>query len=160
MSFSTLGIVLLTRTEYRSYCSFIPGCSSLCLSLPSSVFLSPPSPQTAKLVKELQAMDKVCGCDPSHVQQDIQLRELRDFGANAVQQLGSLGARNPEMVPAMQLMFSQAGLPPAPSPTGSRASSVPSSARSSASSVTARYYVTSTIEPCISNPHTYSGTPL
>lgn len=97
----------------------------------------PPSPpQTTKLVKELQAMRKVCGRDPTHVQQDIQLRELRDFGSNVVQQLGSLGAKNPDLVPTMQLMFSQAGLPPAPSPSSSRASSVPSSARSS---VSARY---------------------
>lgn len=81
-------------------------------------------------------MTKVCGHDPSHVQRDVQLRELRDFGSNTVQQLGTLGSMNPAMVSAMQLMFSQAGLPPAPSPSGSRASSQPSTARSSSA---ARY---------------------
>lgn len=73
------------------------------------------------------------GHDSRDVEQDIELRELRDFGGTVVQQMGSLAAREPELVTTMQLLFSQAGLPPPPSPTGSRAGSVPSSARSSTS---------------------------
>lgn len=76
-------------------------------------------------------MEKVCGQDPGQVQRDIELREAREFGSKVVEQLGSLGSKNPEMVSTMQLLFSQAGLPPAPSPSGSRASSQPSTARSS-----------------------------
>lgn len=76
-------------------------------------------------------MRKVSGHAPEDIQKDIELREMRDFGSNVIQQLGTLGSKNPQMVSAMQLMFSQAGLPPAPSPVGSRTSSRTSSARSS-----------------------------
>ena len=76
-------------------------------------------------------MEEVCGHDPSHVKWDIQARELRDTGSNLLQQLGELGSKHPEMLSSMQLMFSQAGLPPAPSPAISRAGSQLSSARSS-----------------------------
>ena len=78
-------------------------------------------------------MEKVCGHDPAHVRRDIELRQLRDFGSKMVDQLGALGNKNPEMVPTMQLLFSQAGLPPAPSPLSSKASSQASTARSSVS---------------------------
>ena len=106
--------------------------------MPRPPLSSPTLPQTTKLVKELQAKRKVCGHDPTHVQRDIQLRELRDFGSNVVQRLGSLSTKNPDLVPTLQLMFSQAGLPPAPSPSSSsRASSQFSSARSSV--VSSRY---------------------
>lgn len=77
-------------------------------------------------------MDKVCGHSPAHVQKDIELREMRDFGSNVVQQLGNLGSKDQDMLSAMQLMFAQAGLPPTPSPSGSRASSQASTAKTSA----------------------------
>ena len=90
------------------------------------------------MVKELGAKEEVCGINPSHVQKDIELRVLRDFGADIVQQLGTLASHNHEVVPTLQLLFSQAGLPPPPSPSGSRASSALSSATSSVSSVSGR----------------------
>lgn len=79
-------------------------------------------------------MESVCGHKPSSIQRDIELRGLRELGSSVVQQLGLLGNAHPEMVSTMQLLFSQAGLPPAPSPApSSRASSQASSARSSVS---------------------------
>ena len=89
--------------------------------------------QTSKLSKEIRGKQKVSGHDPSDVEHDIELRELRDFGGTVVQQMGGLASRDPDLLSTMQLLFSQAGLPPPPSPAGSRASSVPSSARSSTS---------------------------
>ena len=89
--------------------------------------------QTTRLVKELRGQEKVSGYAPEHVQKDIELREMRDFGSNVIQQLGTMAGNNPQMMPTMQLMFSQAGLPPAPSPMGSRVGSRTSSARSSTS---------------------------
>lgn len=50
-----------------------------------------------------------------------------------IQQMGGLASRDPDLLSTMQLLFSQAGLPPPSSPAGSRAGSVPSSARSSTS---------------------------
>lgn len=86
-------------------------------------------------MKELGEQERVCGQVPEQVRRDVELREVRDFGSKVVEQLGGLGNRHPEMVSTMQLLFSQAGLPPAPSPApsggSSRASSLPSSARSS-----------------------------
>ena len=41
------------------------------------------------MVKELGAKKEVCGINPSHVQKDIELQVLRDFGADIVQQLGT-----------------------------------------------------------------------
>ena len=91
-----------------------------------------------KLLKELRGKTKVCGYSPAEVQRDIELRELRDFAGNVVYQLGSLGSQYPNLVATMQLMFSQAGLPPVPSPSASRGNSVASSARSTPSSVSGR----------------------
>ncbi len=81
----------------------------------------------------MRGKQKVSGHDPSDVERDIELRELRDFGGTVISQMGSLASRETELLSTMQLLFSQAGLPPPPSPIGSRASSVPSSARSSTS---------------------------
>lgn len=104
--------------------------------------------QTTKLVRELKGMESVCGHKPSSIQRDIELRGLRELGSSVVQQLGLLGNAHPEMVSTMQLLFSQAGLPPAPSPApSSRASSQASSARSSVSerSAASRLSVTPTV---------------
>ena len=77
-------------------------------------------------------LGEVCGQDPTQVQRDVEVRLLREFGCSAVEQLGVMGSKCPEMVPTMQLLFSQAGLPPAPSPaSSSRASSQPSTSRTS-----------------------------
>ena len=89
--------------------------------------------QTSKLVKELKTKQKVSGHSPSEVEQDIELREMRDFGNSVIQQLGGKAANHPEMMSTLQLLFSQAGLPPPPSPTASRTGSTLSSARSSTS---------------------------
>ncbi len=81
----------------------------------------------------MRGKQKVSGHDPNDVERDIELRELRDFGGTVISQMGSLASRETELLSTMQLLFSQAGLPPPPSPIGSRTSSVPSSARSSTS---------------------------
>lgn len=92
-----------------------------------------PFAQTSRLVKELKAKQKVSGHSPADVERDIELREMRDFGNSVVQQLGSKAAKHPDMMSTLQLLFSQAGLPPPPSPTASRTGSTLSSARSSTS---------------------------
>ena len=100
--------------------------------------------QTSRLVKELKGKQKVSGHSPAEVERDIELREMRDFGNSVIQQLGSKAAKQPEMMSTLQLLFSQAGLPPPPSPTASRTGSALSSARSSTSQFSAlssaRYY--------------------
>ena len=88
-------------------------------------------------MKELKAKQKVSGHSPSEVERDIELREVRDFGNSVIQQLGSKAAKQPEMMSTLQLLFSQAGLPPPPSPTASRTGSALSSARSSTSQFSA-----------------------
>ena len=40
-------------------------------------------------------------------QRDIELRELRDFNANVIQQMGSVAAKQPELTSTIQLLFSQ-----------------------------------------------------
>ena len=93
--------------------------------------------QTVRLVKDLKAKQKVSGHSPGDVERDIELREMRDFGNSLIQQLGSKAAKQPEMMSTLQLLFSQAGLPPPPSPTASRTGSALSSARSSISQLSA-----------------------
>ncbi len=41
------------------------------------------------------------------MQRDIELRELREFGTNAVQQLGNLAAKEPDLTSTLQVLFSQ-----------------------------------------------------
>ena len=89
--------------------------------------------QMSKLSREIRGKQRVSGHDPSDVERDIELRESRDFTGTVISQMGSLASREPELLSTMQLLFSQAGLPPPPSPVGSRSGSVPSSARSSTS---------------------------
>lgn len=89
--------------------------------------------QTSKLMKEFKTKQKVSGYSPLEVERDIELREMRDFGNSVIQQLGGKAAKQPEMMSTLQLLFSQAGLPPPPSPTASRTGSTLSSARSSTS---------------------------
>lgn len=89
--------------------------------------------QTTKLVKELKSKQKISGHTPWEVERDIELRELRDFSNSVIQQLGSKATKQPDMMSTLQLLFSQAGLPPSPSPTASRTGSTLSSARSSIS---------------------------
>lgn len=43
-------------------------------------------------------------------QRDIELRELRDFGTTIVQQIGSVAAKQPELISTIQLLFSQVSL--------------------------------------------------
>lgn len=149
--------VKVCNYSYMHVHVYVHTCASYIAVLPS-----PSHPQTSKLVKELKAMDKVCGHTPAHVQKDIELREMRDFGSNVVQKLGTLGSKDQDMLSAMQLMFAQAGLPPTPSPSGSRASSQASTARSSARS-SARYAygrVTTLLTQWPHVPSTYYGIQL
>ena len=88
-------------------------------------------------MKELKTKQRVSGHSPADVERDIELREMRDFGNSLIQQLGSKAAKQPEMMSTLQLLFSQAGLPPPPSPVASRAGSTLSSARSSISQLSA-----------------------
>ena len=89
--------------------------------------------QTIKLVKELKSKQKGSGHTPREVERDIELREMRDFSNSVIQQLGSKAANKPDMMSTLQLLFSQAGLPPPPPPMASRTGSTLSSARSSVS---------------------------
>jgi len=93
----------------------------------------------SKLHRELSSKDKVCGRTPLHVERDIEVRELREFGSTIVKRLGGMGSSHVGMLHSLQLLFSQAGLPPPASPASSKASSAVSSARSSVSSLNARY---------------------
>ena len=67
-----------------------------------------------------------------HEEKDMDLRELREFNNRIMKQMGEVVHNYPDIGPAVQMYFSQAGLPapPSPGPGGSR----PSSARSSRSS--------------------------
>ncbi|KAL5476034.1 hypothetical protein EMCRGX_G025936 [Ephydatia muelleri] len=86
--------------------------------------------QILKVMKELKAK----GSDTS-LEQDIQLRELKAFSTSIVQYLGTLATSHPESASTLNVLFSQYGVAPPPSPagsrTGSRTGSLPTSARSS-----------------------------
>ena len=97
----------------------------------------------AKLVQELNAAKAVCGHSPSHVQEDIEVRNLQEFGSHTVGRLGSLAAQHPAIAPHLELLFSQADLPLPASPVASKASSTVSSARSSVTPLSGRLVTTS-----------------
>ncbi|XP_065888087.1 coiled-coil domain-containing protein 39-like [Dysidea avara] len=82
--------------------------------------------QTSKLLKEIKAKK---GSGPE--ESDIELRDLRDFNVNITQQLSQISVQQSELQTPMQLLFSQAGLPPPSSAPGSRSSSQQSSSHSS-----------------------------
>lgn len=85
--------------------------------------------QISKLVKEIKSKkgSTFSGAEES----DIELRELRDFNINITQQLSQIATQQVDLQSPMQILFSQAGLPPLSSAPGSRSSSQQSSPRSS-----------------------------
>jgi chromosome segregation ATPase len=76
--------------------------------------------QMAKVMRELRAKK---GSAASEIEQDVAVRELQEFGQSMVQRVGNLVTKHPELQPTLQLLFSQASLPPPPSPGSSRSSS-------------------------------------
>lgn len=84
----------------------------------------------AKMARDIRSAKKSRG--ELHEEKDMDLRELRDFNSRIMKQMGEVVHNYPDIAPAVQMYFSQAGLPqpPSPGPGNSR----PSSARSSRSS--------------------------
>lgn len=91
--------------------------------------------QNAMLIRDLRAAAGSKGEIPE--EQDIKIRELREFNNNALRQVGEVVAQHPDIAQIVQTYFQQANLPQPPSPGASadRFGSRPSSARSGSSSV-------------------------
>lgn len=85
--------------------------------------------QNAKYSREVKAKAE---------ERDFEVRELRDLNKNAMKYFGEVIQQYPDVAQAVHLYFTQANLPPPPTPgsaASSRQSSRPSSARSSLASV-------------------------
>ena len=87
--------------------------------------------QLNKLIKAVRSSRKVK--DELPEERDIDLREMRDFNTSIMKQIGEVVHNHPDIANAVNLYFSQAGLPMPPSP-GPGQSSRPSSSRSSIAS--------------------------
>eukprot|EP00118_Oscarella_pearsei_P001072 m.6513 g.6513 ORF g.6513 m.6513 type:complete len:941 (+) comp16077_c0_seq2:56-2878(+) len=83
---------------------------------------------TSKAVKDLRSRPpSASGLKP---EDDIGLRTQKEFITNLMQQLGHVSADVPDISSSINLLCSQAGLPPPPTPTASGRFSRPASARS------------------------------
>ena len=87
--------------------------------------------QLNKLIKTLRSGKKAKGELPE--EQDIDLREMRDFNISIMKQIGEVVHHHPDIAAAVNLYFSQAGLPMPPTP-GPADTSRPGSSRSSLAS--------------------------
>ena len=86
--------------------------------------------QVSKMARDIRSAKKSRG--ELHEEKDMELRELRDFNGRIMKQMGEVVHNFPDIAPAVQMFFSQAGLPMPPSP--GPGSSRPASSRSSRSS--------------------------
>ncbi|KAK3095543.1 hypothetical protein FSP39_015932 [Pinctada imbricata] len=86
------------------------------------------SKQNSKFARELRSAKKAKG--ETNEERDFEVRELRDFNKQMMQQVGDVIQKHPDIGEAVNMYFSQANLPP-PMPSGRQ----PGSARSSLGSV-------------------------
>lgn len=86
-----------------------------------------------KIVREIKKSSKK---DLSEGEEDIKVRELRDFNNSLMKKFGVICRDYVDMAPIIHMYFQQAGLPnpPSPGPASSRPSSVGSSRASSITS--------------------------
>lgn len=100
------------------------------------------SREAAKIARAVRSAKKSSG--ELHEERDMHLRELREFNAQTMKQMGEVLHNYPDLGPSVQLYFSQAGLPmpPSPGPGTSRPTSS-RSARSSGSTSSARSDISS-----------------
>lgn len=84
----------------------------------------------SKLTREIRSANKTKSKLPD--EEDIELREMRDFNKKIIKDIGAVAHTHPDILPIVNLYFNQAGLPTPPSPgsVSSRPSSM-GSARSS-----------------------------
>ncbi|XP_048746440.2 coiled-coil domain-containing protein 39-like isoform X1 [Ostrea edulis] len=100
--------------------------------------------QNSKYARELRSAKKSKG--ETNEEKDFDVRELRDFNRQSMQQIGDVIQKHPDISEAVNMYFSQANLPP-PTPSGRQ----PGSARSSIGSVRS--------SPSIKTPPSGSGRP-
>ncbi|XP_015756611.1 PREDICTED: coiled-coil domain-containing protein 39-like [Acropora digitifera] len=98
--------------------------------------------EASKIARAVRSAKKSSG--ELHEERDMHLRELREFNAQTMKQMGEVLHNYPDLGPSVQLYFSQAGLPmpPSPGPGTSRPTSS-RSARSSGSTSSARSDISS-----------------
>ncbi|KAK2144272.1 hypothetical protein LSH36_772g01071 [Paralvinella palmiformis] len=102
--------------------------------------------QNIKQARELRTSQKLKGETPE--ERDFEVRELREMNRQGLKMVGEVGQQYPEVMQAVHLYFTQAGLPvpPAPGTAGSLSSSRLSSRQSSTRSsvISARSSLSST----------------
>ena len=86
-----------------------------------------------KLTKEIRAARK-CKTELPE-EEDIKVRELKEFNAMITKQFGVVCHQNPDFAPIINMYFTQAGLqaPPTPAPGSSRPPSTAGTSRSQSS---------------------------
>lgn len=86
-----------------------------------------------KIVRDVRGSGKKGKKDFMEGEEDIKVRELRDFNNSLMKKIGIIARDYPDMAPVLDMYCQQVGLPapPSPGPGSSRASSSMSSSRSS-----------------------------